>query len=128
MTKEFQKQNRLQEHIRWEEKQRGLMTENELRDHLAAGVLDWAEFKQLVHEEIVFYLRQDEFIGSIIPRNENDFLNDEEVIDAIRGMRMQVMYLKGETDRLRKALDEKRIEFIEFIEQSQRIMKLGGEE
>jgi|21_taG_2_1085346.scaffolds.fasta_scaffold00378_19 hypothetical protein len=105
MTNEFEKINKQQEYIRWEQKRKGVMTEKELQDHITAGVLDWAEFKQLVHEEIVGFLRTDEIMGPIIRQvfniNEKEFLSDEEVIDTIRGMKVEIEYLKQELDRFR---------------------------
>jgi hypothetical protein len=113
MTKEFEKINKQQEYIRWEQKRKGIMTEKELRDHITAGVLDWAEFKQLVHEEIVGFLRTDEIMGPIIRQvfniNEKEFLSDEEVIDAIRGMKVEIEYLKRELDRFRAYTGRERL-------------------
>jgi len=60
------------------------------------GHVDSEEFKHLVHEEVGDYVSKDQmFLEDAEP------FTDEEIIDAIRGMKVQLAHLKDVADRLR---------------------------
>ena len=106
----FERLNTQQEHIRWEQKKKGIMTEKELQDHLDSGELTHLQLKQLIHEEIVSFLRTDDIMGDIFDTNDKEFLSDSEMLDCVRGMKVEIEYLKGELDRHRRYLRESREE------------------
>ena len=67
---------------------------------LFVGHIDSEEFKHLVREEVRDYILKDHMF-----LEEPIRFTDEEIIDAIRGMKDQLDYLKSEADRLRGEID-----------------------